>query len=311
MAPHLLLIRHGESVDNVAGLYAGSRDSSLTNHGVLQARRLGSHLADNAATLGPIEHIFASNLQRAVKTAEAVAQAQLGVRNAHTMPQVVQLPMLREKDFGSEEGMRFGAREIARRGASSSATWVEPESRQSMKRRVDRFLDDFFLATATRAVSATPPGSIAIVSHGIILNVLLRCLLMRFGPGQMVRFAKAGTTPRASEWLASWSNTGYLVLEMRVLPLAPLAAPASLPNTPGLAASVAESDRGVQSVNAVSNPVDGSNASSNPDIQLSVKLVNCTDHLQGLKKTRSGIGSACFDEKQKTLDSFFSRAPPK
>ncbi|KAM3468559.1 hypothetical protein MY5147_007828, partial [Beauveria neobassiana] len=41
----LLLIRHGETVDNVAGIFAGVRDSALTTHGVLQAGRLGGHLA--------------------------------------------------------------------------------------------------------------------------------------------------------------------------------------------------------------------------------------------------------------------------
>lgn len=33
-------------------------------------------------------------------------------------------------------------------------------------------------------------------------------------------------------------------------------------------------------------------------------LFNQTTHLQGLKKTRGGIGSAKFDEKQRTMDAF-------
>lgn len=40
-------------------------------------------------------------------------------------------------------------------------------------------------------------------------------------------------------------------------------------------------------------------------IQLQVTKVNCVDHLDGLKKTRGGIGSARFDPKQKTMDAFF------
>src|ERR1700761_205792 len=66
----LYLIRHGETVDNVAGLYAGSRDSTLTNHGVEQTERLGEYLARNGVKF---THVFASPLSRAYKTAEAVA----------------------------------------------------------------------------------------------------------------------------------------------------------------------------------------------------------------------------------------------
>jgi hypothetical protein len=40
-------------------------------------------------------------------------------------------------------------------------------------------------------------------------------------------------------------------------------------------------------------------------IRLSILAVNSTTHLEGLKKTRGGIGSAKFDDKQKTLDAFF------
>lgn len=282
----------------------------MTNHGVIQAKRLGAHLAANAVTLGPIKYIFASDLQRAVKTAEAVAQAQIDVQGAQGVPEIVQLPMLREKDFGSEEGMRFGTRATFGIGASSNTPWIEPESRQSMKFRIDQFLDSCFLATVAQAATAAQPGSIAIVAHGIILNVLLRCLLTRFGPGQMLRFAKSGNAHSGSEWLASWSNTGYLVFEMRLSLAAELPAPACLLNPIEGSPSVAGPDGGPASESS-QNPADALNTLPPLDIQLLVTSINCTDHLQGLKKTRSGIGSARFDEKQKTLDSFFSRAPPK
>ncbi|CRK15202.1 hypothetical protein BN1723_010577, partial [Verticillium longisporum] len=47
-----------------------------------------------------------------------------------------------------------------------------------------------------------------------------------------------------------------------------------------------------------------------PDLRLSFVVFNNTSHLAGLKKTRGGIGSAQFDQKQKTLTSFFAAAPP-
>ncbi|OAA35614.1 proteinrelated to alpha-ribazole-5'-phosphate phosphatase [Beauveria brongniartii RCEF 3172] len=65
----LLLIRHGETVDNVAGIFAGVRDSALTTHGVLQAGRLGGHLA--ARFPSSVRAVFTSDLQRAARTAAA------------------------------------------------------------------------------------------------------------------------------------------------------------------------------------------------------------------------------------------------
>jgi len=54
----LYLIRHGETVDNVAGLYAGMKDSPLTNHGVEQIKRLGSYVKPMGARIlrDSIEH---------------------------------------------------------------------------------------------------------------------------------------------------------------------------------------------------------------------------------------------------------------
>lgn len=60
-------------VDNVAGLYAGVRDSVLTNHGAEQADKLGAHLAKTNSAL---THIFSSPLMRTSKTSEAIRKAQ-------------------------------------------------------------------------------------------------------------------------------------------------------------------------------------------------------------------------------------------
>lgn len=125
---HLFLVRHGETVDNVAGLYAGSRDSALTTHGVLQTRRLATHLAQTVV----VKHLFSSNLRRAVDTAEAVRDAQ-----KRAGLDLVQLPELREKDFGSGEGTKYGTGvKTVHEGAETS---------EEMKKRVDRFLDDHLL----------------------------------------------------------------------------------------------------------------------------------------------------------------------
>ncbi|OAA69898.1 Histidine phosphatase superfamily, clade-1 [Cordyceps fumosorosea ARSEF 2679] len=67
----LFLIRHGETVDNVAGVLAGITDSRLTLHGTVQAGMLASHLAARFPST-PVRKIFTSDLQRALLTGRAV-----------------------------------------------------------------------------------------------------------------------------------------------------------------------------------------------------------------------------------------------
>ena len=88
-------------VDNVAGLYAGVRDSVLTNHGVDQANRLGDHLA---ATDIVLTHIFASPLTRTSKTAEAIRKAQATAfpDAASSNLEIVKVPELIEQVRGIE-----------------------------------------------------------------------------------------------------------------------------------------------------------------------------------------------------------------
>lgn len=283
---------------------------------MLQARRLGAHLA--ARAIDPITHVFASNLQRAVKTAQAVAEAQSTVAGVDTAPEVVQLPVLREKDFGSDEGVRFVKRgpppKAQQAVASSAKAYVAPETQESMRSRIERFLAEDLVPVLSQA--GEDPGaaaSIVVVAHGIILNVLLRCLLTRWGQSEFAKLPDAGDAPSKKEWLASWSNTGYLEAEVRV----------TLPSVGGASESDARADSPAASdatapgdtdspakpIGAV--PAVDTELSPAVDIQLSVKRVNCVEHLQGLKKTRGGIGSAGFDEKQKTMDSFFSRPVKK
>lgn len=279
--------------------------------------------------MGPIKHLFASNLKRAVKTAQTIAEAQSRVEGVENVPEVVQALELREKDFGSEEGKRFGSRgKQEALDASKASDWIAPESQELMKKRIERFVDAFFVPTVSQAASDAGACSVVIVAHGIILNVLLRSLLARFGSEEILKLTKPGDASGRSEWLASWSNTGYLEAELRVS--TPAAAPALIDpapeNKPTDDFAIVESSivQGRDSkaapsedVIAVVQPEAASPSATSPvpvsdsDIHLILKTVNCVEHLQGLKKTRGGIGSAGHDEKQKTMESFFSRPAKK
>lgn len=238
-----------------------------------------------------------------------------------SLPEVTELVELREKNFGSDEGVRFVKRDSpAQRQqavASTSKGHVAPESQDVMQVRVQQFIAENLVQAISQAGACPEPSvSIIVVAHGIILNVLLRCLLTRWGPTEFAMLPGADDAPWGKEWLTSWSNTGYLEFDVRVTPtpvatvnssavelgdLGKLSGKAPPEHAAALAriASDAPSTLDTQ----VSSP----EPSMAGGIQLSVKRVNCVEHLQGLKKTRGGIGSAGFDEKQKTMDSFLSR----
>jgi probable phosphoglycerate mutase len=74
----LMLVRHGETPANLEGIWHGSIDTPLTPRGVLQAERVASHVADR---FPQVAAVYASPLQRARRTAEAIAEAtRLAVR---------------------------------------------------------------------------------------------------------------------------------------------------------------------------------------------------------------------------------------
>ncbi|KAM4060943.1 histidine phosphatase superfamily (branch 1) domain-containing protein [Hirsutella rhossiliensis] len=264
----LFLIRHGESVDNAAGVYAGSRDSGLTAHGALQTRRLASSLAQSCA----ITHILSSPLQRAAKTAGAVCDAQNQVHGATGLT-VTLVPELREKDFGSLEGVSF------RHGKPNCP---DAETAQCVRERVCRFWDEHMLPLLHDEAGTKTDTKCAVVAHGILLRALASLLCENlstntaFPPGPE-RNGLAADSPN-SEFL-SWSNTGYLEVYMSKRPSAP-----------------------------------SGSASSHCDVRLTlwhlrIERVNCVSHLDNLKKTRGGIGSAPFDDSQRTIERFFSSEP--
>lgn len=291
----ILLIRHGETEHNVAGLLAGVTDSRLTNHGVLQAQRLGSYLITQRSRR--FSHIFTSDLQRAFMTAEEIRKAQAQPHPDQwperiVSPAVISTRVLREKDFGSHELVPWSSKQAQNALAPESTSQENSEFRpqeehQAMERRAERFLTHFLfplLKTEESREILRQPESIAIVSHGIFLSVLWRALLSKFYPenvmlGHQVKTAAYG---RPLARLPSWSNTGFLQLMI------------SYP---------AEHNENTM------GPIDTSGPMPLfPDRLLSILAVDSKEHLVNLKRTRGGLGSAPFDARQKSLEGFFKRS---
>jgi broad specificity phosphatase PhoE len=239
--------------------------------------------------------VFSSDLKRAVETAQAVIDAQpFSTGNAETdgtadadadadaaplKLELIQLCDLRERDFGSAEGKKFGV----------GAVGTDAESREQMRLRAERFVREH-LVPLFMAERAAAGGCVVVVAHGLILASLLRVLMARFGPAEMAALG----SPR----VVSWSNTGHAELVVRVEHTGKLLA------AEGLVGEMFGDRTSDSAPSPASLP-------QRPRITLSVVAVNVLKHLEGLKKTRGGIGSAQFDKRQRTMDSFFGPAAKK
>lgn len=330
----LFLIRHGETVDNVAGLLcvaptlfrnandtdhvssAGSTDSPLTNHGVQQACRLGEWLADKRE---PLTRVYTSPLQRARKTAEAICAAQSridgskGPLSSNTVS-VVQLPQLIEQDFGFYEGKPFYTRtkdspkntekELHLKAYNDDPAFVDVESKDSMMKRCDEFLDHHLIPTLNEDTEHV----VAIVSHGILLGNLWRRLLLRL-PRKNLAIApevKAVRGQLVLEHLGGWSNTGCLELSFEAS-TENMGNIASVRDNAEFEKISATSEVSVETAESVlSHGVFSTRRLTG--FRTTILTVNGKHHLQGLKRTRGGIGRARYDEKQRTMDTFFKRA---
>jgi len=275
----LLLIRHGETEHNVAGLLAGSSDSRLTNHGLIQAQRLGTHLIKKRQLI--FTQVFASDLQRAFRTAREICEAQIELyKDSQLIP--IALSLLREQDFGSFELLPWNRSESAREAdpGPEDPDFKPKETAESLKLRADTFLDDYIIPLF--ALDEESELTVAVVSHGLLLAALWKVLLLKFEPSCVYLGSEVlSSTPRRPlEYMPAWSNTGFLELEVQRLP--EINVESQPPSRPGDPISVTK-------------------------LRATMKIctVNNKDHLTNLKRTRGGVGSSASDDKQKRVDNFF------
>ncbi|KAJ4368809.1 hypothetical protein N0V83_005891 [Neocucurbitaria cava] len=322
---------------------AGSRDSELTNHGYQQATRLGTHFQSVGLSF---THLFSSHLQRAAKTAGKIREAQLGQLRDEALkratPDVVQLPLLMEQDFGSMEGRKWydrppesklSGKEHHRQENKETAGFVDVESKDSMARRADAFLDEHLLLLLEK--SEAKELVVAVVSHGIFLSRLWKRLLLRLPPKSVALSPELQATARPSlEHLGGWSNTGYLELylvkDVREQPSPTVHAsptPATEPSSSPAERAIADEQFGEvelppSATAEVVTSLEGVAESPAPPVALGSSLstsriadgwtstiltINGKDHLKGLKRTGGGVGSSRHDASQKSIETFFKR----
>ena len=158
MSEQLIVVRHGQTVHNVAGIAQGWNDSPLSDAGREQVRRLAGRVAGLGATA-----IYSSPLGRALATAEAIA--------SETGLEIVQVDELREMNYGGWEGLSFldvrrEQREVYERWITDEdACCPEGESHAGVRARLERV---FASVNSERPV---------IVTHGTAIRIALTALL--------------------------------------------------------------------------------------------------------------------------------------
>ncbi len=156
----LLLVRHGQSLSNVGGVFTGQTDVPLSALGEKQAAALCAYLLRTYT----IDAVYASDLQRAVATVQPTADALgLPVRRERA---------LREIDGGAWEGEPVSF--IAQHYAADYALWREDiglarctggESMRALQVRA---------AAAAEGIAARSLGkTVLIATHAAFLRALL------------------------------------------------------------------------------------------------------------------------------------------
>lgn len=158
-----ILLRHGQTEFSAERRFAGRGDIALTDTGLRQAAAAADRLTPRG-----IDAIVTSPLQRARRTAEAVATA--------TGAPLTVDDALAEADFGKWEGFTFG--EAAQRWPEEMSAWlasadVAPPGGESLADVSTRVL-----AALDRLLAAHPRATLLLVSHVTPIKAIARRALL-------------------------------------------------------------------------------------------------------------------------------------
>jgi broad specificity phosphatase PhoE len=149
----VLMVRHGQSTWNAEHRWQGQLDPPLSPLGEAQARA-----GAEAVSRFGITHVFASDLQRARRTAELLAPD----------TQITPLVALRERTAGPWEGLTRGEIEEQFPGMLDERRWPPGfESDESLVARVRPALEGIAEQTGDDAV-------VLAVTHGGVIRSLIR-----------------------------------------------------------------------------------------------------------------------------------------
>lgn len=159
----VIFVRHGQTEWNVTGRYQGQSDVQLTEEGRQQAQKLAANFP-----VDEIDAIYASDLTRAMVTAEAIGQ-RFGLA---VQPEAA----FRELSFGEWEGLTY--QQIVENWEDAMANFLQHpdimeipggESFPEVKQRATTRLNEL--------IKKHDGQTIVVVAHGAVLRTMLTAAL--------------------------------------------------------------------------------------------------------------------------------------
>ncbi len=160
----LLLVRHGRTAANRAGVLQGTIDVPLDAFGLMQAERVATRIAREFA----LDGIVSSPLSRALATAEAIGRL--------TRLEPMLDPNLREMSFGRYEGLTWAQVRATDPALAARFEDISDDEAGAPEGEIRR---DFYhrVWTAVEGVVERNPGRrIAVVAHGGVIGAFLAIL---------------------------------------------------------------------------------------------------------------------------------------
>lgn len=178
----LILVRHGETDINKAGLALGRADVELNETGRWQAQRVAGTLR-----YAPIAAVYSSPLRRALATAEAIA-------GEHHLPVTV-VEGLIEMDIGGLDGLAYP--EVRQRYPDFMEAWLGRELAMAAMPGGEtlKAVQERAWATLLGIRDRHPEGTAVAVTHNfVILCLLCRVLGMDLADFRRLRHSVSGIT---------------------------------------------------------------------------------------------------------------------
>lgn len=156
----MILVRHGETVENKLRILQGHLPGRLTSCGLEQVAQTARRLKESGVVF---DCIVSSDLQRAVQSAEIIAREYDGTEIAKS---IVKIELLRERDWGEYTGMAI---DEARDRFYANGAWHFPGKYETEEMLYQRGRDVIQYFRENYAEDAT----ILVVSHGLMLRYMI------------------------------------------------------------------------------------------------------------------------------------------
>ncbi len=197
----LIMIRHGQTDANSTGRLSGQVDSELSETGVAQAAALAQRLANDR-----FDHIYTSDLKRAISTATAVSSEQ-------QVQSPTQCSWLRERHAGVLQGLTKKERKT--RYPQVHAAWKSDNPDLPIEGGESRVAFEHRVTTGITALAEQHENdTIAIVAHAGVLRAMFNFVFGSQQNGNRLRCANTAICQFRHElgiWsMERWGDSAHL-----------------------------------------------------------------------------------------------------